>query len=289
MGLSISVRGGFQELIRQPARLAPRLAEALLVVLFAWQVSGWLLSDTVDEPSGMERLSEEGAPTLPDIAELTAAPLFGKAASIPVADRPQAVKAVARSRLRLKLLGTVVAGSHSAAIVSIQGAADEQVFFIGDRIRPGVVLHEVRADAIIIERDGKLERIDLEADKSRSAASFPAKASFASRGAVSQRQVSRGFLQKQLQDFPRLMSQARVVPHYVDGKVDGFMISDIVSGSLYQKVGLMNGDIIRKINGQKVTSAQQAMAMYKTLQQASSVDLELMRGGSVQRFHYDIR
>jgi len=108
-------------------------------------------------------------------------------------------------------------------------------------------------------------------------------------GAIRQQEVDRATLQKKISDFPSLMSEARVVPHFLDGKSDGFVITDIVVGSLYQQVGLQNGDVIRKVNGKQVTSAQQAMAMYKALESATSIDLELMRAGQVQQVHYDIR
>jgi len=106
---------------------------------------------------------------------------------------------------------------------------------------------------------------------------------------VQQRRVDRKHLQNQISDFPKLLSQARVVPHFQGGKPDGFVIGDIVPGSLYGQIGLQNGDIIRKVNGQQVTNAQQAMAMYQALKSASSINLELMRAGQVQRMHYNIR
>ena len=175
-------------------------------------------------------------------------------------------------------------------------------------------LIEVETEAIVVERANMLERISLEqglklgsapmganvmapasTPRMPRAAAMPAAMKPAIVGAAGtmsgaiQRQVDRRDLRKKLSDFPALMSQARVVPHFVNGKSDGFVISDIVIGSLYQQVGLQNGDVIRKVNGKQVSSAQQAMAMYKALESATSIDLELMRAGQVQQVHYDIR
>ena len=101
--------------------------------------------------------------------------------------------------------------------------------------------------------------------------------------------MSRSQVQQQLNDLPALLSQARVVPNYTNGKPDGFVISDIVQGSLYQQAGLQNGDVILRVNGQQVTNAKQAMSMYQGLQNAAAIDLELMRAGQVKQVHYDIR
>jgi general secretion pathway protein C len=67
------------------------------------------------------------------------------------------------------------------------------------------------------------------------------------------------------------------------------MISNIVSGSLYEKAGLQNGDIIRKVNGTAVTGPQQAMEMFDQLRNATSIEVEILRAGNVQQVHYDIQ
>ncbi|MDX8406117.1 MAG: PDZ domain-containing protein [Mariprofundus sp.] len=101
--------------------------------------------------------------------------------------------------------------------------------------------------------------------------------------------MSRTRLQHQMQNLPLLLTQARVIPNMVNGKAAGFVITDIVPGSLYQQAGLQNGDILTKVNGQLITNPGQAMQLYQTLQQASTIDLELTRAGQVQQVHYDIR
>ncbi len=250
-------------------------------------------------PTVTQQVTKISNVALPDLAELLAVPLFGKPAPIakpaakPVA---QAVKPVVVSRLKIKLLGTVVAGDNSAAIISLDGSGEQQVVIVGSAIEPGVKLFAVEAEAIVVERGGMLERVSLELEaKLVSAAAMTATdmnsvpGTTTASGANRQQQVDRTMLQKQISDFPSLMSEARVVPHFLDGESDGFVITDIVIGSLYQQVGLQNGDIIRKVNGEQVSNAQQAMAMYKALESATSIDLELMRAGQVQQVHYDIR
>jgi general secretion pathway protein C len=101
--------------------------------------------------------------------------------------------------------------------------------------------------------------------------------------------MNRTHIQQQLGDLPALLSHARVVPNYTNGKVDGFVISEIDHGSLYQQAGLQNGDVILRINGRRVNSTGQAMSMYQALQNATAIDLELMRVGQVKQVHYNIR
>lgn len=285
----------------QLSRNIPMLSELILVTLFAWIVSGWFLQDSEFQPVEKSQNVKNIATVLPDISGLLAVPVFGKREIR--TPKPAAKKniPVVQSRLNIKLLGTVVAGENSAAIVAIGKGSEQEVFLIGDRIQPGVVLKEITAASIVIERGGKLERILLEQGAKLTAASPPAMfASFS--GAAKQihsetttpaaqttnRVINRTHLQQQLQDFPALMSQAKAMPYWVDGKPGGFVISEIAPGSLYQQAGLQNGDIILRMNGEKITDAKQAMKMYQTLTNASSIDLKLIRSGQVRQIHYNI-
>ncbi len=294
-------------LVRRVAGMGPRLAEIAAVIAIAWAVAGWFAP--AGGHGGAEDGGQEGAllaaspdapdAAPPDLARMLAAHLFGEPEKAKPAPSPApSPRPAPPARLDARLLGTVVAGEHSAAVLKLAREPAERVFFLGEEIVPGVRLAEVHADAVIIERGGRRERLALEKAKS---AGMPAAIAPPPRPGVRppslpgrpirriDRPVSRGLIERGIRDFPKLLSQARVVPHFVDGKADGFVISSIVPGSLYDQVGLRNGDIIRKVNGQRVTSAQQAMAMYQALEKATSIDLEVLRAGQALQLHYDIR
>jgi len=45
------------------------------------------------------------------------------------------------------------------------------------------------------------------------------------------------------------------------GQLNGFVLGEIVPGSLYEKIGLKNGGILRKANGISIAGALQAMLL----------------------------
>jgi general secretion pathway protein C len=73
------------------------------------------------------------------------------------------------------------------------------------------------------------------------------------------------------------------------GKTVGFRISEIVPGSLYEKIGLLNGDVIQKINSQDVDDPAKFFQMYQNLKEERSISIDLMRGGQRQTLNYEIR
>lgn len=282
----------------------PLFSECLLVIVLAWIVAGWILPQATIQPSNITKIMATTAISLPEINKLIAIPLFGKAPA--KVQAPTIVAAppapVIRQALNFKLLGTVVAGKSSAAILSVASIhhGDEQVYFIGDQIQPGITLKRVEYDAITVDRNGILERISLEQGKKLTTTSMAQSMPSPSLpprifrpntpSPLIQRQMNRHHLQQQLQNFPALLSQARAIPHFVNGKMQGFSITEIVPGSLYQQAGLRNNDIVISVNGEKITGAQQAMGLYSTLKSASALDLELIRASGVREtIHYDIR
>ncbi|PCI45148.1 MAG: hypothetical protein COB41_02450 [Proteobacteria bacterium] len=271
------------------ARL-PAITELAFVVLGAWVMAAWLMPSTAIDSNASQHSTVEQNKNILDINMLLNTPLFGelRKVSAPVVR----VKPVVVSRLNIKLIGTVVADDKSAAVILMQGKRKQQLFFVGESMQPGVTLKQVEAGTIVVDHGGKLERIEIAKGKALvSPSNFrgTANRSFSRPSNVSTQQVSRTMLNGQLQNFSQLLSQARVSPHFANGKTDGFLIRAIVPGSLYDKVGLKNGDVIRKVNGIAITGPQQAMAMMQKLQKAVSVDVEIERGGSVQQMHYDVQ
>lgn len=270
---------------------APRYIEVCLVVLLVWSISSWWLVQRWEmhsvEPSIME--AYKGKPVLADAKELGNVALFGEIVKERVVKK-KAYTPVVASALRLKLLATVVAGERSAAVVQLEGSRKQHVFILGATIQAGVTLKEVEKLAIVVRHQGRLERIILQQDKllassvSISSDVMPMKHSKSNRKSLSHK-----YIQKQAKSLSKILQQARALPYMKNGKLEGFVISNIASGSLHQAAGLQNGDIVRKVNGQPVTSTQQAMVMYKSLKNATSIDLELSRNGAIIPIHYKVK
>jgi hypothetical protein len=72
---------------------------------------------------------------------------------------------------------------------------------------------------------------------------------------------------------------ARVVPAVKDGKPDGFKLYAIRPSSFYARIGLANGDTLRRINGFELTSADKALEVYTKVREAKSFELDITRRG----------
>ncbi|PIP06712.1 MAG: hypothetical protein COX51_08150, partial [Syntrophobacteraceae bacterium CG23_combo_of_CG06-09_8_20_14_all_50_8] len=68
-----------------------------------------------------------------------------------------------------------------------------------------------------------------------------------------------------LKDMGAMLSQAQVRPYYSAGVPDGFMVANIKPGSIYEKMGLSEGDIIQGADDRRLITADDMMALYNSM------------------------
>lgn len=101
--------------------------------------------------------------------------------------------------------------------------------------------------------------------------------------------IDRKMLDKQLQDLPKLQSEARVVPHYKDNQYQGFKLVGVRPGSLYRAIGIRSGDVITAVNGNKIDSPNKALELFEQLKSSSNISVEIERRGQPKTLAYTIQ
>ena len=76
-----------------------------------------------------------------------------------------------------------------------------------------------------------------------------------------------------------MLSQAQIRPYFNAGVPDGFMVSNIRPGSLYQKMGIADGDIIQEVNNRKIQTADDVMGLLNTIKSGAAMSLTIKRRG----------
>jgi len=62
-----------------------------------------------------------------------------------------------------------------------------------------------------------------------------------------------------------------------------------VPGSLYQKLGLQNGDVVVDVNNKKLDSADDILRMVNAMQAGGSVSINLKRKGQHETINYSFQ
>lgn len=101
--------------------------------------------------------------------------------------------------------------------------------------------------------------------------------------------VSRSEVDKALADINNILTQARAVPNFENGMPAGYKLFQIVPGSIYDKLGLRNGDVIVGFDGQAVNDPGKAFEAMSSLRERPRLELQVKRDGKLQTNTYDIR
>ena len=185
----------------------------------------------------------------------------------------------------LSLAGTFIQrGQVPYAIIEETKKKDQDVFNIGDKIFDGPILKAIFSDRVEINRNGSIEVLRLD-DMMSSGSGGEGVSS----GGDNQFTVDEAEVSKALENLPLLLTQARAVPYFKDGKSIGLRLFAIRNDSLFEKIGLKNGDILKTINGNSLADLTQAIKLFETLKQERQVNLILERNGAEQNFSYSIK
>ncbi len=101
--------------------------------------------------------------------------------------------------------------------------------------------------------------------------------------------IDRREVERTVENMNEVFTQARAVPHFEDGKTTGFRVFAIKPGSVFEKVGLQNGDIVQRVNGVELTDPTKAMSLFTELQNEGHIALDLQRNKQSKSFSYEIR
>ncbi len=194
--------------------------------------------------------------------------------------------------------GSVVENWSFASILDL-GTQRAQTYVIGDTIQ-GAEIVEIERARVIILNNRRREFIDAQPGDGSAIAYTPPAARTAEPPSTAlgtgilaladgSYDVPRGEIDKTLSNLNDVAMQARIVPAFKDGQAQGFKLFSIRPDSIYTKIGIQNGDVIKRINGYDLNSPEKALEIYSKLRDTSRIDIEIERNGAALRKTYNVR
>jgi general secretion pathway protein C len=219
-------------------------------------------------------------------APITAKDIFNPPRAAEPDAQPQTVP------LNAKLLGTAPgAGIDSFAIIQDEATKTQQLYRVGDKLQ-NRTLTGVEWDRVVLESSQGEEVLKIvePIGKPSVAAAAPAPGS----DSVQQRGendfiIDRSEVDKAMENMNQLFTQIRAVPHFQDGKASGFRLFAIKQDSVFEKIGLKNGDIVTRINGNELTDPARAMSLLQDLRNEGRITVDVNRNRQPTTLNYEIR
>ncbi|MDY7031335.1 MAG: type II secretion system protein GspC [Thermodesulfobacteriota bacterium] len=195
------------------------------------------------------------------------------------------------TKLNLELKGTMLRyPDHPFAIIEDKDMRKQDLYTVGDTIKDATVTNILK-DKVILMRNGQEETLIMTYEKSKSAPKIsPRKKSRpVERVGRNKFVLDKDRVSSTVGDLTQFMTQLNVRPYYESGKSVGFQITRIKPNSLISQMGLRRGDIIKSVNNITIENPEQAIEVYKQLQNESSLTIDVERRGRNMTYNYEIR
>lgn len=240
--------------------------------------------------SGVVRQSQDNAPVVAAsgkhpadfYAVIQQRNLFGSADKSAFEKKPDTALSVEGSdiSLVLEVKGTVAGtGKDGFAVIEEKGKGKQVLYKVGDVVAGAKIVNIMR-NAVAF-RIGNTERI-LKMVETKEAPILPPRQSLqpaTASGRSEVRVLNINDVSASLKDMGAMLSQAQIRPYYSAGVPDGFMVANIKPGSIYEKMGLSEGDIIQGADDRRLITADDMTALYNSMKSGSSFTLRIKRGG----------
>ena len=193
----------------------------------------------------------------------------------------------------IKLVGTISGSDKNGYAVFIGGDGKQSMFKIGETVFGLGELERVEKNSVFIHKNGKLIKIgmpvqltlsDMQASKGTTGIAGPVQSVGKGEYIIDQKAVLVA-----LDNPAQIMTDAKLIPNMVKGKLDGFILQEIRKASLYDKLGMKNGDILLRINDSNISNPENALQTFMALKGMDKVQLDIIRNGNRVTLNYQIR
>lgn len=196
------------------------------------------------------------------------------------------------TRLPLRLLGTVASIEADAAYAAVedQRTRKQRVLRVGESVSDEATVLRIERRRIVIQNGAKREELALDDDKELQqqearlalrAARTPGPLADALRNRVQELSetsfaVSRDGVDPALRERAESFAAARIQPRYEQGQMTGVQVASIDRNSLFEQLGIAEGDTVTQVNGIIVTGQQDGVAALRELSEASEFEVTVV-------------
>ncbi|CAI3969675.1 General secretion pathway protein C [Alteromonas macleodii] len=230
-----------------------------------------------------------------NIAKIQQLNLFGNAAAKP-AEPVAEVTDAPETRLNLTLTGVVASSEQEAGTAIIENRGSQAVYGLGEKIEgTNATLQKVYNDRVIIKNGVRNETLMLdgidydEANRRREMQARnrpePQEEEEDTVELSEEALEATAALRERPANFTDFIS---ISPKTEEGQLIGYQVSPGKEPELFKSAGLQAGDVITQINGLDLTDLQQSQEALSELRNAQTIELTIIRDGSLTTLYLDL-
>lgn len=199
----------------------------------------------------------------------------------------------------LLLAGTAVGPeklSYAIVMDKKSSSGGHEIFTYGENVYNYGILTKIENASIEITRDNVTYTVKIPVKDLRgNTAANQVKSMSGTQSSIA-RKVGEGEyllnsrkVRQSLDNPEKILTDARLLPNFVDGKQNGFKITEVINGGLYHSLGLKNNDILLRINELAISNPEVAIQAMSALRGMNRINLDIIRNGNNMSMNYQIR
>jgi general secretion pathway protein C len=224
-----------------------------------------------------------------DYAEILQGNLFSGADNATDSGRSQVLDSLpSAEELGLRLVGAI-AGGPAISRANIQNVKSKTtgVYKIGDVVASATI-EAIRQDAVVLRHEGRQLILRLHTG-APDGSKEPSGDAGRQTGGKASPMGERAALPSMKADYvAEVFRKATIEPYVKNNRTEGLRITGLDKIPMAEMLGLRNGDVIRSVNGQHLTSKQKAFQVLMKARTQSKVDIQLLRNGKSKDLSFDL-
>jgi len=196
--------------------------------------------------------------------------------------------------LSLELIGTVCGNAAvSRAIIKNNKNKQLGMYKTGQHIA-GALIKSIEENAVILLHNGQrkmltLNRVGENNNNAQALSSLVISETGKVISPVLPAEQSVEEFSTKIAHLESILNEAAIEPYLVDGRVEGLRITDLDKIPMEKAFGLKDGDIIRHVNGHRLTSKQQAFQVFKKARSEDAISLDLLSDGETRELSFTLQ
>jgi general secretion pathway protein C len=210
--------------------------------------------------------------------------LFGKdVVQKTVADEPVDAP---ETQLDYKLRGTYFSPDDRLSVAIIEVKPNQSRHYIVDEeLDDNITLTSIKEDYVLLNRYGKIERLNLEKRGDADGQSF---ALANDRESANQTALLRSYKKRYASNPMALATRFQAIPVQQDGRNIGFKLKALRGERLLQRLNIEPDDVFTAVNGVSLENPFEALDALKSLTTAERVTVTILRNGAEQTLDFQI-
>jgi general secretion pathway protein C len=199
----------------------------------------------------------------------------------------------------LLLIGTVTGPdslSYGIFEDKSQSPSKQEVFALGENVFNYGTLKQINSTSVRIEQDSAVFTLSIPfdykspvTDINKTPLSSNMQTSFAKQIGERDYILDSRKVQNSIENPEKIMTDARLLPNFENGKQKGFKISEVIPDGLYHNLGLRDGDILLRVNGLSISNPEVAIQAMSALRGMNRVNLDIIRNDENLSMNYQLR